>query len=408
MTSLKQPPYLETAREIGNTMLRNAIWHHDRKCNWTGYWIEPVNGDFKPCVRSFGPDLYAGTSGIALFLAGLYSEEPDPLLLHTVQGAVQHALDTMDTAPDHGFYCGKPGIAASLISIGRLLERPDWIRAGIDLLSTINVLTSGPHETDLISGIAGSIPLLLDVHALYPDDTLLQKAVQMGQLLCDSATKNGPQWSWATVPAARHLTGFSHGAAGISAALLRLYSTTGNNDFRTAAQYGLNYEQRHFDQSQQNWPDFREANGNQFPCSHAWCHGAPGIALSRMAAAADLADLQYQQQASTALRTTAANMDTILREHYHASNYSLCHGLAGNADVLLYSGQPEYVQMAQTVGIAGILNYAKPRMPWPSGLNYNQYQTPGLMMGLSGTGYFYLRLHNPHKFRTVLLPQLFA
>lgn len=39
---------------------------------------------------------------------------------------------------------------------------------------------------------------------------------------------------------------------------------------------------------------------------------------------------------------------------------------------------------------------------WANGL-YNDYQIPDFTLGLSGTGYFYLRLAKPETYRSVLL-----
>jgi lantibiotic modifying enzyme len=68
-------------------------------------------------------------------------------------------------------------------------------------------------------------------------------------------------------------------------------------------------------------------------------------------------------------------------------------------------GGVEYHQLAEAVGTAGIQKYQKNRIPWPTGLNTGQY-TPGLMMGIAGTGYFYLRLFNKNRHKTFLVPGL--
>lgn len=399
--------FLETAWQIGCTLIKDAIWYKDEKCNWMGYWIEPINGEYVPALRTFGTDLYAGTSGVALFLTALYSERPDPQLLRTIKGAVKQITDNMHHCPDHGFYCGKPGVAAVLIKIGSEICQEDYIRKGIELLESIGTADPKTHETDIISGIAGSIPLLLDVYDQFKIQRLLDMAVEMGEALCNMATREGEYWSWATVPAAKNLTGYSHGAAGISSALLRLYTATGHLRFLEASVKGVNYEQAFFDHHQQNWPDFRESGEGKSSCSHAWCHGAPGIAISRAYAATTTADARYQQQADAALLTTATNLDSLLRNQFKTCNYSLCHGLAGNADILLESGNSHYIALANAVGLAGIANYAKTGTNWPSGLSHYQYPTHGLMMGVAGTGYFYLRLHDRTKHPSVLQPRLF-
>ena len=91
-------------------------------------------------------------------------------------------------------------------------------------------------------------------------------------------------------------------------------------------------------------------------------------------------------------------------------NYSLCHGLAGNAELLTYAsqvfGDGEYKSIADQVGQMGIEQFQKNNVPWPCGVPGGG-ETPNLMLGIAGIGYFYLRLFDPLKIPPVLiiLPQ---
>ena len=60
----------------------------------------------------------------------------------------------------------------------------------------------------------------------------------------------------------------------------------------------FNYERQSFDISQQNWPDFRDGVSTTAAkvCGLAWCHGAPGIALSRLKANQAKADAVFVQE----------------------------------------------------------------------------------------------------------------
>ena len=64
--------FLDAAWSIGMRLCRDAIWDGDR-CNWLGDSMEPHAGEWKVAHKSFGPELYSGTTGIALFLARLAS-----------------------------------------------------------------------------------------------------------------------------------------------------------------------------------------------------------------------------------------------------------------------------------------------------------------------------------------------
>ncbi|MBI3712824.1 MAG: hypothetical protein HY253_07660, partial [Burkholderiales bacterium] len=87
-------------------------------------------------------------------------------------------------------------------------------------------------------------------------------------------------------------------------------------------------------------------------------------------------------------------------------NFSLCHGHAGNADFVLSSGitlnRPDLILAAQNVGDTGIREIQDKGLPWPCG-NGGAGETPNLMLGTAGIGYFYLRLYDPVAVPSVLL-----
>lgn len=406
MITTDKNPFLDTAWNIGCQLMKSSIWHQGC-CNWQGYSVESLNGIYQPILRTFGPDVYSGTAGIARFLSALYSEIKDPILLKTVEGSILQMKASMHEAPNYGFYAGKSGIAATLIKLGRDHDRMDWMEDGIGLLNSIPDASLQSYEIDIISGASGTIPVLIDGYNAFGMQELLDKAVALGHQLCRTATKNNDVWSWATVPSQTNLTGYSHGASGMAVALLQLYEMTAEPLFLEAATGGFNYERKSFDSLQQNWPDFRDGvtTSSAKVCSLAWCHGAPGIALSRLKAKQIKPELVFENEMNVALTTTAKSTLHSLMDHASQSNYSLCHGLAGNADVLLECSGADYYQLAAAVGTAGINKYQDNNLAWPSGLNTGHY-APGLMMGVAGTGYFYLRLYDKDKHKTVLMPSL--
>ena len=68
---------------------------------------------------------------------------------------------------------------------------------------------------------------------------------------------------------------------------------------------------RFFNSDVGNWPDFREESqrpNRKSPPSYKtfWCHGAPGIALSRLRAYQITGNEVYKEEAEIALNTTRA------------------------------------------------------------------------------------------------------
>jgi lantibiotic modifying enzyme len=82
---------------------------------------------------------------------------------------------------------------------------------------------------------------------------------------------------------AKPLTGFSHGASGMAAALARLHEVTNRREYRDSAERALEYERAVFSPEHLNWPDYRGQQTTSAPrFMLSWCHGAPGVALSRL------------------------------------------------------------------------------------------------------------------------------
>ncbi len=408
------PTFLETADRIGCRLCRDALWA-DRRCNWLGWSLELDGDRWMPTFRALGSDLYDGTAGIALFLAHLHALTDDPIQKITARGALAQACDRLATAAlDHkiGFYSGIAGIGYVLIEAAEILREEELRTRGIDLLVSIRDSSINECKLDVIDGSAGLIPVLVEMGRRFDRDELVDLAIQHGERLLSAASQSDDGWSWDTMHQSgqNHLTGYSHGVAGIACALMELSAVTGHEHFRSAALEGLRYERRHFDVEHGNWPDFRVADtGTVSPAlqfSMAWCHGAPGIGLSRLRIAQlQQHDDQISDEIDAAIATTASALSVPIA--FGHENFSLCHGRAGNADVLLVAAdQLERVQFRETaeaVGREGIAQIEQNDMPWPCGIR-DAGGSPNLMLGLAGIGYFYLRLHDSRSVPSVLLP----
>jgi lantibiotic modifying enzyme len=69
-------------------------------------------------------------------------------------------------------------------------------------------------------------------------------------------------------------------------------------------------------------------------------------------------------------------------------DFSLCHGAAGAADVLLYGARD--MGLARRIGDIGIERHHLTTTGFPCGVPHGE--APGLLIGLAGIGLFYLRL----------------
>ncbi len=406
--------FLEAANYIGARLCRDALWDGSR-CNWLGDSMEYVDQNWSVAHRAFGPDLYSGTSGIALFLARLFKLTHDRLYRTTAEGGLQQAwsrLNDVSPAARIGFYSGVTGMAYAAMTLGDIFDSQGWMDRALKAIEGLTRDNPDEQGLDVISGSAGAIPALLEIYRTYRKDWLIDLALQHGEHLLKTARKSDAGWSWDTLnqPNGQDLTGFSHGTAGIAWSLLELHRQTGQERFRAAARQAFRYEQHWFSAEYQNWPDFRSLSDPTFGSGGtpsytlAWCHGAPGIGLSRLRAYELSGEAVYCSEAETAIKTTT----NMLNQSAPAGqgNYSLCHGLAGNAELLIYASQVlengEYKSTADRVGRLGIEQFQKNNVPWPCGVPGGG-ETPNLMLGIAGTGYFYLRLHDPANIPPIVI-----
>jgi lantibiotic modifying enzyme len=184
-----------------------------------------VDGKLALIYRAYGPDVYAGTSGIALFLGQLHRLTGERLFRVTAEGALQQSLSRWDAIRRRdrvGFFSGLTGIAYVASRLGELFGQEHYMQSAellIEELARSDVSVAG---VDVINGCAGAIPALIDLHARGRHDANLDLAVRFGDYVIEKARKRYSGWSWETtdVPVFHNLTGFGHGAGGIGSSLL--------------------------------------------------------------------------------------------------------------------------------------------------------------------------------------------
>ena len=124
----------------------------------------------------------------------------------------------------------------------------------------------------------------------------------------------------------------------------------------------------------------------------SWCNGTPGIALSRLRATELLGSAVIRRDAALSLAACERHVSELLAAT--PDDFSLCHGAAGAADVLLYAGTESLGNLAAEIGRQGIERHLGPEaVPFPCGVAVGE--TPALMLGFAGVGMFYLRLSDP-------------
>jgi lantibiotic modifying enzyme len=412
-------PFLEAARRIGCELVRSACWSDDRRrCNWVGRSTQEqtqVGAPIIPTVAALGPDLYGGSSGVALFLAQLAAIAGDRDAGAAATAGIANALRNAERLPAGrsmalSFHGGLLGVAFAAHRVGALTGATDQSDRAEGLLERVMSEASMPRLFDVIGGHAGAIPALLALGRSLDRPALIGRAIGLGDELLGAAERRGEVWSWHPDRVAGPgvsgvlLTGLAHGASGLGLALLELHAATGRPEFLQAGRSAFAYEDTLFDPAKANWPDLRGPAPGAAPSAPAapgfamaWCHGAPGIALARARAAALDPERRdaHAAVARTALATTQAAWDR-LREHPR-TDATLCHGLSGLAEIVFTAGRwldnPELTAAAAAEARLLIDRHSAAE-DWPSGLT-SAGPNPSLMLGTAGIGLHFLRLHDP-------------
>lgn len=387
---------LEYARLVGQTLHRRML---DEPMDRPGWFFRDPGGDGDLVESS----LYYGSAGIGLFLAYLDSIDPDERLRWAAERAVAH---TLRRAPRGlGAFQGLAGFVYLLTHLHRLWGGSRWLDLAVGASRQLDGMIEQDRAFDVLSGSAGVIPVMLGLADVSGEG--LDTAQRCARHLLEHAERTEAGLSWPPerrAEAVANFTGFAHGAAGNGWALIALGASTGREEYVEAGRRAFAYEASHFDQEQQDWHDLRssvlEMAGGRPHFGNAWCNGAAGIGLSRLASWAALgkSDDDLLKEAYLALSATLKNFVSL-------GNDTLCHGRSGNAELFVQfarlKGEPAF-QLEANVQAQAQWRGLAVTPGWPE-TDGSHRTMPGLMLGIAGIGMHFLRLAHPDRVPSPLL-----
>ena len=379
---------LRAAVAIADEISGQALWDEDGGATWLDVYAHAGANCYS--VNHTGLDLYRGNAGIAVFLAAAAAASGQSRFADVAMAALQpvrRAIGRQQTLlPMTGAGTGQASLIYALVRCAGWLGAESLTEMAQKVARSIgDGAMSGDREGDVLGGNPGLIVGLLALYRTTGNADLLARAVAAGRA------------ALAYPRALPRLTGFAHGAAGNALAFFRLAQASGEEIFLEAAREAVLFERQSFKPRASNWPDFR-LDGKRQRCLTMWCHGAPGIGLSRVAMLELERDHEFEGEIEAAVKATLAYG---LRNADH-----LCCGNFGRLDLLVEAGlrlkRPAWHRMAVTAATE-LLGERRRQGGWrlandsaPTRLK------PSLFRGSAGVGYELLRMVAPGEFPSVL------
>ncbi len=401
--------FLKTAEELGTRVWECRRRTTDGRIAWVRPGSEP-RGEPVDQQKKVDPFLYDGTSGIALFLAALALVTGSRVWRDRSLRAIDPVREKLDQAvgdPGRAARLGVGGLLGlgsliySFVRIGTLTGEPRLIEEAHRLLVLMTPeRIAADQACDVLWGSAGAILALLVLHRSFPEPgpkgrSPLQTAEDCARnLIARQRSFEGGPPTWKSLPGLPPLGGFSHGAAGISYALLRLFQQTGEPRLLESARHALAFERTLYSPEHRAWRDPKHAGEPRFAAG--WCLGTAGESLARLAAREVLATPEVCDELAQGLITTrTAPLEGV--DH-------LCCGVMGRAEVLLHASDSlddkDLRRGAETLARQSLLRTAETgSFHWRrSGPVFD----PTFFTGASGFGYTLLRLTAPRSLPCVL------
>jgi type 2 lantibiotic biosynthesis protein LanM len=388
---------LAAANAIGERLHDLAL--HDREnVSWIGLTL---TGKDNWSLVPLGLDLYNGLPGVALFLSYLGEVSQKARYTRLARKTVntfrrQFAASSLNSF-SIGAFEGLGGLVFVLAHLGVLWEDSELLEEAARIVEGLRPLIFYDRKFDIVGGAAGAIMGCAALYRVVPDEGILAAAIECGDHLLLQAERLPEVMAWpAHFPAKGPLTGLAHGASGIALALLELASLSGEVRFKRAALEAFSYERSLFSGERKNWPDLRTRNaGEDDSFMVGWCHGAPGITLTRLQALRQVDDPILPSE-------IAAGLETTLSDGFRG-DHCLCHGCLGNVESLIQAREvlSRYPWSDHVDRIAAAILRSIDEDGWSCGVPLG-VETPGLMTGLAGIGYGLLRLAEPSMTRSIL------
>lgn len=388
---------VKAVKKIADYYLKKAVWGSDRKdVNWIVTTLVGNNDDFSWDIRTLKVYLYEGLSGIAIFFTALNRYFQNSVYQEISEGIskilfeyTDDLLASSEVDGDSGLFSGEAGLVYAYALLFQLTEEQRYLNYAVYHAKILTKLTGHDTKYDIMYGNAGAILALLDMYELTQKNEYLDEAFRASRVLVEAQKENG---GWQSNPNMCPLAGMSHGVSGIIYALAKLWSYKKDNTILSAIKKGLIFENSLFVQEYGNWKDERYYKGEKVSESNqytaAWCHGAPGILLSRLR----IWNWMDGEIADIVMKDIKRSVDAV-QDSCRGANNCLCHGNMGNTEIMIeYCKVISDKKMQERSELLRKNLIEKISQDENLGIKpFYGFQSLGFMNGLAGIGYSIMR-----------------
>ncbi|WP_449476925.1 type 2 lanthipeptide synthetase LanM family protein [Streptomyces abikoensis] len=276
---------LAEAARIGDELVATMVPSRDE--GFPATWIAPQvmtaeQSQWSP--GTLGYDLYGGSPGLALVLAGLARETGE----RTYADAAMSVLGPLEDQIRRGVLegpkisvGGMTGLAGTVYAITtarRLLGTEGVLSAG-ELSRELARRAEPDVGCDFVSGMAGTLAVCLVLHRDAQEGTdrkLVEESARTVAAELAGALRQLVAEEGRVTP----YTGYAHGAMGIAPVLIAYGTVFEDADARGLGLGILRTALDAYDESDRDWPRV----WGEPQRSYAWCHGAPGMLLGALTA----------------------------------------------------------------------------------------------------------------------------
>ena len=347
----------------------------------TGYWK----------IQSVDVSLYDGIGGIAIFAAVgknnkfwkneiLYQQ-----IITTFEKMSQSYL--CKEKKDTGLLKGIGSIVFSYVCLYQIEKKNYFLGKAREYAALLEKEYYKDNKLDLLSGNAGAIIALEKLFEIDKDERWVRLAVEIGEWLWKLRDIYDVGVGWCLPHMKRALAGLSHGNSGYILAYAALLKCTKKKEYLKRIEDIIAYENSLYSEENGNWMDLREEKGNIY--TNTWCHGAPGILLSRLRLV-ELAEFKDDSKIYLDIeRGAKALFSTEKREEM-----CFCHGISGNLWIMM-----EYIRVmggteAQKRKLEDMKRYLLENTAEIKKMLPQDKNNYGFMIGLAGIGFVLMKMQS--------------